>query len=155
MALGSPHRIHEHQEPGAGAPGPQGGSNLSKWNIAAALIVAAGGCSEPSCCIDDYPASYALLYGTVRLASQAPASNTLVRAGDGSGVRTDAAGRYRLPTTMHGVSARTSLLAVQVFRSDAQGRLVDSSAVQAQVPFFSTQPPRDSVQVNIITPWTQ
>jgi hypothetical protein len=118
-------------------------------------VIAATGCSEPSCCIDNYPASYALLYGTVRLASQAPATNTLVRAGDGAGVRTDSAGRYRLPTTMHGISARTWPLAVQVFRSDSQGRLVDSSTVEAQVPFFSTQPPRDSVQVNLVTPWTQ
>ena len=129
---------------------------MSKWKLAAALVVtAASGCSEPSCCIDNYPASYGLLYGTVRLASQAPAPNTLVRAGEGVGVRTDSSGRYRLPTTIHGVSARTWPLVIQVFRSDSQGRLIDSSAVEAQVPLFSTRPPRDSVQVNLVAPWTQ
>jgi len=128
---------------------------MLRWQLAATLAIgAASGCSEPTCCIDDYPATYALLYGTIRLASQAPAPNTLVRAGDGLGVRTDSAGRYRLPTTLHGLSAGTSMVNVTVFRSDSQGRLVDSSAVQVQVPFFSTQPPRDSVQVNIVAPWS-
>ena len=128
---------------------------MPRWQLAAVLAAGAvSGCSEPTCCIDYYPATYALLYGTIRLASQAPAPNTLIRAGDGSGARTDSAGRYRLPTTLHGLSAGTSTLDVTVFRTDAQGRLVDSSAVQAQAPFFSTQPPRDSVQVNLVVPWS-
>ena len=134
----------------------RGCPSLSKWTFAAALImIAASGCSEPSCCIDNYPATYALLYGTVRLASQAPAPNTLVRAGDGVRVRTDSEGRYRLPATIHGFSARTWPLVVHVYRSDSQGRLIDSSTVEAQVPFFSDRPPRDSVHVDVVAPWTQ
>ena len=126
---------------------------MSKWKPAATLALAiAVSCSEPTCCIDNYPASYALIYGTVRLASQAPATSTLVRAGDGLGVRTDADGHYRLLATSH-VPARTATIPVTVLRSDAQGRLVDSSAVQALVPFFATKPPRDSVQVDVFVPW--
>jgi hypothetical protein len=113
------------------------------------------GCSEPTCCIDNYPPAYALLYGTVRLASQAPAANTLVRAGDGVGVRTDSAGKYRLPTTIHGISRGQFSLTVTAFRADSLGRLVDSSSVQAQTPFFDREPPRDSARVDVVVPWSR
>jgi len=130
-------------------------SHLLRRTLTALVVLTSAACSEPTCCIDNYPVAYALIYGTVRLGSQSPAPNTLVHAGDGLQARTDAAGRYRLLVTSHAVSVGTWPLDVTVFRSDSQGRLVDSSMVEVQVPFATTQPPRDSVQVNFVVPWSQ
>lgn len=129
--------------------------HLAKWKLATGLALAAAtACSKPAVIIDNYPAAYALLYGTVRLASHAPAANALVRAGSGLGVRTDSAGQYRLPTSINGISPGTFPLDVKVFRVDSQGRLVDSMTVRTQVPFSSTQPPLDSARVDVLLPWS-
>ena len=114
------------------------------------LVASAISCSEPQCCIDDYPATYAVLYGMVRLPSQAPASNVLVRAGEEAGVRTDADGRYRLATSLRGLSARVRPVTVTAFPPAGSVGLADSTRVEAPVPFFDTRPVRDSARVDIV-----
>jgi hypothetical protein len=112
------------------------------------------GCSDaPTCCLDNYPPSYALLYGTVRGASGRPAEGVLVQAGEVAGVRTDGGGRYRLPTVVHGVGGATLVWPVKAYRTDPSRGLVDSSSVSASIPFFASDPPRDSARVDLVAPW--
>ena len=81
------------------------------------------------------------------------AINIPVRAGEAVGVRTDSAGRYRLPTLVHGMSATTLTLPVTAYRTDPSRGLVDSSRVSASILFFATKPPRDSTRVDLVVPW--
>ena len=114
------------------------------------LLASAVGCSEPSCCIDRYPLTFAVVYGTVRLPSQLPAPNAIVRAPGGGGVRTDSAGRYRLAISLYGLPEGTWPLAMTAFRPDSAAGLADSTRVEARVPLFASQPVRDSGRVDIV-----
>lgn len=129
---------------------------MACWSriITAVSLAGVAGCSDtPTCCIDNYPPTYALVYGAVRGASGQPAASVLVRAGDAVGVVTDSAGRFRLPTLLHGFGPVTLPVPVTAYRTDASRHLIDSSRVTASIPFFATEPPRDSARVDLVVPW--
>jgi hypothetical protein len=105
--------------------------------------------------VDDYPPAYALVYGSVRLASGAPLADAIVRIGDGGGARTDASGHYRLLATLHGVGAGSYPLDVKLYRTGATGAVVDSVGVGVQILFSPVSPPPDSVRLDLNTPWQQ
>jgi hypothetical protein len=113
------------------------------------------GCNAAGSIIDDYPATYALVYGSVQLRSGAPLADAIVRIGDGNGARTDAAGHYRLLATLHGVGPGSYPLDVKAYRTGATGAVVDSVEVGVQILFSPVSPPPDSVRVDLITPWAQ
>jgi hypothetical protein len=130
---------------------------VPEWfKLAAGLsLLGVASCYGPGAIVDDYPASYALLYGTVRDAAQAPVVNALVVTWNTLGARTDSVGRYRLPTTTMGISGGIMPSTVMVYRMGPSGPPTDSSSVAAQIPFFSSNPPPDSLRVDIVVGWTQ
>lgn len=122
--------------------------------LASLLLAGVVACSGPSaCCTDNYPVTHALLYGAVRDSAGHPAPGVLVRAGDALGVVTDDAGRYRLATVLHGLTPGMRTIPVVAYRTDPVRGLVDSSRVEAMVPFFKAEPPQDSVRVDFVTSW--
>jgi hypothetical protein len=112
-------------------------------------------CNAAGSIIDDYSPAYALVYGSVTLASGAPLGDAIVRIGDGGGARTDPNGQYRLLATLHGVGAGRYPLDVKLYRTGATGAVVDSLGVGVQILFSPVSPPPDSVRLDLNTPWQQ